>query len=444
MVLPRIARIHAAQVERDGRARYPFAMAERPPDIHIHDLSAPELTDLQKAAVAYAGQHPVELQVKAVLGQAQERTGLDDFGEDSFQDRLQVWLQAVREDAGLGPLGRLAVHSHCVRALANRLRFEDLLKRHPEVLQQEICRPIIVVGLPRSGTTHLLNLMSSDTRLRSLPYWESLEPVPDPKEAMRPDGRDPRLVRAEQQWALQDQQLPLLKAMHPMSPLHVHEEIELQELDFATYNLEWLARVPRWRDHYLALDMQPHYTYLKRVLQALQWMKPGERWVLKSPQHLEQLRPLHETFPDATFVITHRDPVRVIQSAVTMLAYGDRLRRNRLALPELGEYWVDRVERLLRACVRDRDVLPADQRLDVLFHEFMRDDLGTVERIYAQAGFPLGASVRTQLSKFVASHPRGKYGRVRYDLLGDFGLDPAQVRSRFAFYFDRFAIRTED
>src|SRR5678816_398653 len=106
-----------------------------------------------------------------------------------------------------------------------------------------------------------------------------------------------------------------------------------------------------------------HYAYLKTVLQILQWRRPRERWVLKSPQHLEQLVPLIATFPDATIVVTHRDPVAVIQSAITMLAYGERLRRTRLDLPALARYWIDRVERLLRACVRDRETVPAAQSI---------------------------------------------------------------------------------
>src|SRR6185436_8800458 len=149
-------------------------------------------------------------------------------------------------------------------------------------------------------------------------------------------------------------------------PEHVHEEVDLLDLDFGSYQLEWVCTAPRWRDHYLALDARPHYAYLRRALQALQWLRGPDRWVLKCPQHLEQLDPLLETFPDATIVLTHRDPVAVIRSAITMMAYGERLRRTRIDLPALAAYWIDRVECLLRACVRDRDRVPPSQSLDVL------------------------------------------------------------------------------
>jgi len=419
-------------------------VAPRPADIRITDLARPELNDAQRAAIAGASQAKLELREEVVLDAARRQTGLDDFGDDAFRERLRVWLASADEDAELGPAGRATVFGNCVRVLANRLRLEDLVKRHPEILAVELPRPIIIAGLPRSGTTHLVNLISADLRLRSLPYWESLEPVPAPGEAATGDGTDPRLVRCRALSERADRLLPHLRAMHHMTPEHVHEEIEVQELDFGTYNLEWYAHVPRWRDHYLSSDLRPSYAYLKKALQALTWQRGPQRWVLKSPQHMEQLGPLHETFPDATVVLTHRDPVHVIQSAITMLAYGARVRRTRIDLDDVAAYWLDRIERLLRACVRDRDVWPASQSIDVLFHQFMADDVRMVERIYDLAGLPMTPEARARLDAFMTENPRGKHGRVVYDLRGDFGLDPDDVRRRFGFYFDRFPVRVED
>src|SRR6185437_9445723 len=121
--------------------------------------------------------------------------------------------------------------------------------------------------------------------------------------------------------------VPLITAMHNQHPSAIEEEIELEDLDFASYTLEWLARVPKWRDFYLTLDQHAHYAYMKKVLQVVTFLRGPNRWVLKSPQHLEQIPALLATFPDATFAVTHRDPVSVIQSAITMAAYGDRMRR---------------------------------------------------------------------------------------------------------------------
>jgi hypothetical protein len=418
-------------------------MSRQPDVIRIADLAEPRLTDAQAATIAYARSVPVELSEHVVLEAARHQTGLSDFGADDFRARLRVWLEAAEEDTDLNALGRLGVFANCVRYLANRLRVEDVVARHPEILQVEIERPIIVAGLPRSGTTHLVNLIAADARLRSLPYWESMEPVPARGDGAGRDGRDPRWTRCRQAYEQMIAQMPLLPAMHDMPPEHIHEEIELQELDFGTYLLEWLARPPRWRDYYLGLDLRSSYAYLKKVLQVLTWFRGPRRWVLKSPQHLEQLGPLLATFPDATVAITHRDPVAVIQSAITMLAYGDRMRRTRVDPAGLAAYWLDRVERLLRACVRDRDRLPATQAIDVPFHELMADDLGMVARIYERAGLPMTPAARAELARYVADNPRGKHGQVGYDLRGDFGIEPAAVRPRFGFYFERFAVRAE-
>ncbi len=423
-------------------------MAEPTPspaaDIRIDDLANPQLTPIQQAALDATRSVRVVFDADAILDSACATTGLDDFGADDFRARLDVWLRAVDEDAELGNIGRIGVHRDITRYAVNRLRFEDLLKRHPEILEVEIERPIIIAGLPRSGTTHLLNLVAADRRLRSLPYWESVEPIPIPGETAGSDGVDPRLARCREAYVQQDLMMPLLKNMHDMAPEHVHEEIELQCIDFSSYELEWIATVPRWRDHYLAEDQRSSYAYMKNVLRALQWMRGPKRWILKSPQHMEQLGPLMDTFPDATVAITHRDPVSVVASAVTMLAYGDRMRRTRVDPPAVAAYWIDRVERLLRACVRDRGLVPEGQGIDVLFHEFMADDIAMVERIYALADLDMTPEARADLDRYMAENPRGKHGRIVYDLEADFGIQREALRERFAFYLDRFAVRVED
>jgi len=414
-----------------------------PADIRIGDLRNPRLTEFQQRMLdATAGVETV-FDSERVLAAARERTGLEDFGDPGYRERLDVWTASLAEDANLSSVGAIGAFNDLVRYAANRLRFEDLLSRHPEILEESIEKPIIIIGLPRSGTTHLLNLISADRRLRSLPYWESLEPIPSPEERGASRDADPRLLRCREDFARNDGVLPHLKAMHHMTPEHVHEEIELQALDFSSYVAEWTADVPGLRDHYLATDQTASYGYMKRVLQALQWLHGPKRWILKSPQHLEQIGPLVANFPDATFAVTARDPVSVITSTVTMLAYGSRIRCKHVDLDGLLAYWSDRIETLLRRCVRDRELLPAAQSIDVLFHEFMADDIGTVERIFELAGHPMTADARAGFDAYMASNPRGVHGRVVYDLKADFGVDPADLRKRFDFYFERFAIRAE-
>jgi hypothetical protein len=411
--------------------------------IRIDDLAAPVLNDVQRRALEYGESRRTELSVEAVRRAAMARTGLSDFGPDDFADRLGLQLAEMDADPERTGIGRMVMFGDCVRYAANRLLLHDLLVRHPEIREVPIERPVIVVGLPRSGTTHLVNLLAADTRFRSLPLWESYEPVPNPREPAEVGGVDPRWRRCGDAWRAMQAAAPFVAAMHPMEPDHVHEEIELQLPDFSSYNLEWVARAPRWRDHYLGQDQTPHYAYMKAVLQVLQWVRPRERWVLKSPQHLEQLGPLLATFPDATIVVTHRDPVAVVQSTLTLACYGARTTYRTTRPAWYRDYWVDRIGRLLDASLRDRRLMPAERTLDVLFHEYMADEMGTLERVYERAGIELTGRARAEVGAYQAAHPRGKEGRVVYDLRGDFDTTPDEVRSRFGAYLARFDVRSE-
>lgn len=417
-------------------------MSEQPATIRIEDLARPVLSPALEAAIAAAP--AVRMEVEDVLAAARAATGLEDFGPPDFRERLGVWLLSFEEDRGLGPAGRAGLFGDCVRYASARLRLVDLWKRHPGIDAVAIDRPIVIAGLPRSGTTHLVNILAADERLRSMPLWETMEPVPVAGDAEIEPGEDPRYTRTKRMWGGFEQLLPLMPAMHEMAPEHVHEDIELQASDFSTYLPEWLSRPYRWRDWYFAHDQTPHYAWGKRVLQAVTWLRGPDRWVMKSPPHMENFGPLVATYPDATVVVTHRDPVAVIQSAITMLAYGDRLRRRLpLDLPELAAYWIDRIERLLRACVRDRALLPPERSLDVLFHEYMADQKGTIRRVYAMSGLEFTPRAEARIDGFLAANPRGKHGQVRYDLAGDFGVDVGALRERFAFYYERFPVRRE-
>ncbi|HVA02740.1 MAG TPA: sulfotransferase [Acidimicrobiales bacterium] len=411
--------------------------------IRVDDLAHPRYTEIQSAALAYGERHPVDLRVDAVLEASVARTGLDDFGAPDFTARLELWLSEMDDDPDRTGLGRLGFFNDCVRYASNRLLIRDLLQRHPEILDIQIDRPIVVVGLPRSGTTHLVNLIAADQRLRSMPLWEAHEPVPDPREASGANDDDPRWLRCQQAWEAMEMTLPYLSAMHPMQPDHVHEELELELPDFSSYTPEWVSRCPRWRDYYLAHDQTPHYAYLRTVLQILQWIRPRDRWVLKSPQHLEQLGPLLATFPDATVVMTHRDPVSVVQSAATMMTYAARMGYRHPEPRFYIDYWTDRIRRLLEASVRDRHLVPEGRSTDVLFHEFMSDDLGTVERIYRAAGLSMTEEARGQITAYRDAHPRGLDGQVVYDLRTDFEVTPDEVRAQFGFYLDRFPVAEE-
>src|SRR5690606_11528767 len=234
--------------------------------IHIDDLAAPRLSEAQAGALAWGETVTVDFSEPAILDAARQRTGRSDFGPDDFRERLRVLREAWDGDPEMTRLHRTVLHGYLVRYASNRLLIQDTLRRHPEILKERIERPVIVVGLPRSGTTHMVNLLAADARLHSLPLWESYEPAPLPGEPAPGDETDPRYQRCAAAWAGMQQTTPLIAAMHPMNPDHIHEELELMGPDFASYNFEWLYLTPQWRDHYYAHDQTPHYEYMKNVL----------------------------------------------------------------------------------------------------------------------------------------------------------------------------------
>jgi hypothetical protein len=409
----------------------------------IDDMLAPILSELQKAALAGAAQSSFDFSSDAILSAAMHQTGLSDFGEMDFVERLDLWCECVREDSFLSPISHAALWMMFLRYACDRLRVEDICKRHPEILDIEIDRPIIVAGPPRSGTTHLLGLLSADNRLRALPWWEAVAPVPTAADAPTKDDPNPRWTKAQAGWGQQDAMMPLFKYMHEFSPDHISEDIELQALDFSSYLLEWMVLAPKWRDYYLSHDQTGTYAYLKKGLQVLTFLKGPNRWVIKCPQHMEQLPVLRKTFPDATYVITHRDPVGSIRSTLSMWLYASRILRTKTDPEEPKGYWIDRYKVMLERCVRDHDCLPAEQTVDVYFHEWIKDPDATLREIYTKAGLPLDTQTLATLHQYHADNDPAVKGRVIFNLERDFGLTAEDIRKDFEFYFDRFQVEKE-
>jgi hypothetical protein len=409
----------------------------RTDSIRLNDLAeprfSPEIAALRANMAAMA--LDLDFAPDAMRSQAASEIGLGDFGDREYEAPLEVLASAVDGSEILSPVGRLMMHAQLLQLLKNRLLFTDLLARHPEIDDIEIARPIIICGLPRTGTTHLHNLMAADPALRSLPYWESLEPIPLPGEI--DVDPDPRLARCEMGLQFVNQAMPHFKRMHEMTTWHVHEEIQLLAMDFSTMFFETVALLPQWRDYYMSHDQTPHYRYMKRVMKVLQFLRGGDRWVLKSPQHLEQFGPLFETFPDATFVVTHRDPATVVTSMATMAAYSARMYHDPVDPELFGRYWADRLEAMLRTCVRDRVRLPTEQSINVRFDEFMADDITMVRRIYNLAGQAFTEDVEAMMAAYMSDHPQGRHGRIDYRA-EDVGLDRSLLERRFGFYADRF------
>ncbi len=408
--------------------------------IRIEDLGSPELSPLQLAAIEHCEKLTIDMSSASILEEACRRTGLGDFGSMDFVARLEMWLDEVGGDPDRRNVGRLSLRNACVRYVSNRLLIRDLLVRHPEINDIEIQRPIVIVGLPRTGTTNLVNLLSADDSLRSMPLWESYEPVPRRGEGPGADGVDPRFQRCLREWESMQMMSPFVQYMHPMNPDHVHEELELMLPDFSSYNLEWIARVPKWRDYYVATDQTPHYEYMKTVLKVLTWFRPRARWILKSPQHLEQLGPLMSVFPDARVVMTHRDPVAVVQSAATMTAYAARMSYRTVEPQWYADYWTDRVGRLLTAAVRDVDVVPSAQRFDCHFSHFVADEMAMVRTIFDWAGHATSERATKSIESRIAARHASDEPTIAYDLRADFARTPDEVRSGFGEYMGHFGV----
>jgi hypothetical protein len=265
--------------------------------VHLDDLAEPrfrpKVEQIRELMAAMAADCPLDAQ--SLHAKAAADTGLNDFGPDDYRERLDVYLMALREVDGVHRPGIVNFHAQLVQWLKNRLLLTDLLGRHPEIYDIDLLPPVVIAGLPRTGTTHLHNLLAAASTFRTIPYWESVEPYPLPAElGLEPD---PRRTRMDLAVDFMNAAMPHFALMHEMTTDHVHEEIQLLANDFSTMLFETLAHVPRWRDYYLAHDQTPSYQYLAIQLKALQFLRGGRRWLLKSPQHLEQLPVLDAVFP---------------------------------------------------------------------------------------------------------------------------------------------------
>lgn len=405
--------------------------------VHLDDLEEPrfsaEVAPIRELMAAMAPQCPLD--AEALHEKAVAETGLTDFGPDDYRERLDVYLAALREVDGMHGPGIVNFHTQLLQWLKNRLLLNDLLARHPEIHDIELAPPVVIAGLPRTGTTHLHNLLAAAPTFRTLPYWESVEPFPLPAETgIVPD---PRRTRMDAAVEFMNATMPHFRLMHEMTTDHAHEEIQLLANDFSSMLFETLAHVPRWRDYYLAHDQSPSYRHLAVQLKALQFLRGGRRWLLKSPQHLEQLRVLDAVFPGVIVVCTHRDPVPVALSMIAMIAYSARMHRSPVPVAEIAASWVDRLQLMLAALVRDRGVIPPERSIDVRFDDFMADEPGVAERVYDLAGEPLSNAEREAMAEYLAGHQRGRLGQVATSA-EMFGLGEDDLRARFSVYRQRF------
>ena len=405
--------------------------------VRLEDLASPRFSaEAQQILDMMASMAPsCPLDADRLHAQASADTGLQDFGPDDYRERLDVYLAALRDIDGLHEAGVVNFYGQLLQLLKNRLLLTDLLNRHPEIDDIELEPPVVIAGLPRTGTTHLHNLLAAPPTFRTMPYWESNEPFPLPNEiGAEPD---PRRARMDVAVGVVNVVMPHFPLMHEMTTDHVHEEIQLLANDISTMLFETLAEVPRWRDYYRVHDQTPHYEYLATQLKAMQFLRGGRRWLLKSPQHLEQVPVLDRVFPGSIVVFTHRDPVPVALSMIAMITYSARMHRSPVPVELIANSWIDRLDQMLSALVRDRDTIGPERSIDVRFGDFMSDEVGVAERVYALAGEPFTEDARGAIADYLAGHRRGRLGNVETSC-EMFGLSEDTLRARFKPYVDRF------
>lgn len=373
---------------------------------------------------------------QALIDAACARTGLSDFGADTWQEGLSVLLQSAGADADLNDLGRAVLGDQVVGLLANRLEVEHWHRNHPEIGDQTITAPLFGLGLPRTGSTALSFLLAADPARRSLRTWEAQSPCPPPEASTQ--DHDARIAATQAGIDMQNEMFPAFVGTLPTAATGPQECLMLLALDFRSMLPAGMMRIPSYMSWLFdEADMEPAYRYHHRVLQLLQWRCPPTRWWLKTPSHMHAIRELDRIHPDARFVMTHRDIGEVIPSLAALMSaltgpLTDRLDPAAFG-PHLADVWDEALHRLLTF----RDAGNEHRFFDISFAEMRTDPLPAVERLYAWLGDELTTDAAARMASWWDDNSKDRHGahRVRAQ---EYGIDPAGLRERFAFYHDHF------
>jgi hypothetical protein len=370
--------------------------------------------------------------VTSVLDDARRRTGLTDPGpEHLWRPGLEVLLRSLDTEADLTPVGRWFARGQLVDLMGNRLQLVDAWRERPEVLQAPIERPIVIVGLPRTGSTLLQHLLALDLANRSLRQWEAARPAPPPPA----DDDDPRVATAERGFRLLSLLEPEARELHPGSPTQPTECVTLMANAFASWELAAINHVPAYLDWCLAQDLRPVYADLRAQLQLLQVNTPGARWVLKCPGHLFALDALLDALPSAVLVQTHRDPDRVLPSYCHLVSTLQRIGARRVDEAAIAERWTaawgEALDRSAAVRAKRADI----EVVDIAYADLVVDPLRVVRRIYDHAGRTLSHDAEATMRAYLGD-PSHDARPVPSRPLSRFGIDvstqPAYERYRRA------------
>ena len=372
-----------------------------------------------------------------MLSTANRRTGLHEFGYPSFREPLERLLRSLEGEARLNLVGRIAAREDLIGMLMNRLMLERDRARHRGIADEQIRRPLVITGLPRSGSTFLHGLLAQDPSSRVPLHWELRFPSPPPERSTR--ETDPRIERAARHLRWFFRLAPEFRKIHPVGARLPEECVVILSHAFLSFEFSSNWFVPSYQSWLEQQDLEPAYRYHRRFLQHLQWGYAGDRWLLKAPPHLPGLRGLFAVYPDANVIVTHRDPLEVVPSIASLHVV---LRRtfsravDPLAVgPEVSRMLADDIRRGVAA--RDDGCAGPEQFLDVWYAQLLDDPLAVVRRIYRHFDLPLSTETEGRMRTYVATHPKDRNGPHIYSL-GQFGLDAEVERARYREYWDRW------
>lgn len=361
-------------------------------------------------------------------------TGLDDFGSGDFREGLDVLLQSLAEDAGLDPATDEAVVGVLQRRLTNRLAVEDWYARHPEVDEIEVLGPLHVIGLPRTGTTALGSMLSLDGQFRSLRMWEQRDPVPPP--TSEDELRDPRRLAYAEEIA------SLPAEAHAMHHYEVDASVEDSDvLGMAFHGQQYTLPVYGYHRWWRTADSTESFHYHRRVAKLLASQRPPHRWLYKAPHHKFHLEAVVAAYPDARFVMTHRDPAKSVPSYASLVSTvfpaaaspgGHDLER---LGPEVSNHLRVGMEHAIEARAR----IGQDRFLDVHHEDLNADPLGTIARIYDFVGLELDPSVERSIDEWQRANRTGAKGAHHYTP-EQFGLRADRIREEYDFYIRHFDV----
>jgi hypothetical protein len=362
---------------------------------------------------------------------ARAATGLDDFGSTYYREGLLRTVEALNTEADLNDMGNVIQHATISNALIQRLKIIDTFHAHPEIDDEVVDGPVVILGLPRTGTTALGQLIASDPQFRSLRTWESQAPTPPPEAATQ--HTDPRIAQAAEGISMIDTMFPDFKTMMSTGAEVATECQDLMGMSFRTYHFDGVVRVPGYIEWLLDTDMRETYEYHRQVLKLLQWHCKPSLWHLRTPVHMFALDAFVEAYPNAKFLWSHRDPAKVLGSVCSLIAYvrswsSDRRDPHELGAEQLA-WWALGVERAMEFRRKFGD----DRFVDVSFAELQTDSVKTVADSYAKLGLDFGDAAQAKVREWADEHRPGARGTHTYEL-ADFGLTEEQVRDRFADY----------